>query len=230
MRIDAKFRGFRELGWLGDCSSADWGLGPRREGLYPLLGEGIFTQDGRAWKHSREMLRRQFARIDFKNLNTFDKHVNDLVTGLQPLTGVVDLQQFFFQFTLATTTAVIFGETVDDLEDEDRNIFANSFDYASRISAIRLRLADLQWLYTPTKFTQACDSVKRYATHFVTKALNYKDGVSSSQSSEGIALILDLHQELKDPLLVRDQLIHVLMAGRDTTACTLSWVLWATAT
>lgn len=171
------------------------------------------------------MLRRQFARIDFKNLNTFDEHVNNLVTSLQGLTGVVDLQPHFFRFTLATTTALIFGEPVDDLEDEDRNTFANSFDYASSISAIRLRLADLHWLYTPTKFVKACDNVKRYAAHFVNKALNYKDGVSSSQSSEGIALILDLYRELKDPLLVRDQLIHVLIAGRDTTACTMSWVL-----
>ncbi|KAI9811230.1 MAG: hypothetical protein M1827_005562 [Pycnora praestabilis] len=204
----------------------DWGLGSRREGLYPLLGEGIFTQDGRAWKHSREMLRRQFARIDFKNLDTFDEHVSDLVTGLQGSTGVVDLQPAFFRFTLATTTALIFGEPVDDLEDEDRDTFASSFDYASMISAIRLRLADLHWLYTPKKFTKACENVKRYATHFVNKALSHKDGVNSSQSSEGIALILDLYQELGDPLLVRDQLVHVLIAGRDTTACTMSWVFF----
>lgn len=172
------------------------------------------------------MLRRQFARIDFKNLNTFDEHVNNLVTNLQGLTGVVDLQPYFFRFTLATTTtALIFGEPVDDLEDEDRNTFANSFDYASSISAIRMRLADLHWLYTPTRFIKACDNVKKYATHFVNKALSHKDGASSSQSSEGIALILDLYRELKDPLLVRDQLIHVLIAGRDTTACTMSWVL-----
>jgi cytochrome P450 len=171
------------------------------------------------------MLRRQFSRIDFKNLSTFDEHVSDLVTSLQGSTGVVDLQPAFFRFTLATTTALIFGEPVDDLEDEDRNTFASSFDYASMISAIRLRLADLHWLYTPRKFTKACDNVKRYATHFVNKALSNKDGINSSQSSEGIALILDLYQELKDPLLVRDQLMHVLIAGRDTTACTMSWVL-----
>lgn len=204
---------------------ADWGLGSRRGGLYPLLGEGIFTQDGRAWKHSREMLRRQFARIDFKNPKTFDTHVNDLVASLQSSNGVVDLQPAFFRFTLATTTALIFGEPVDDLEDDDRNTFSSSFDYASFISAIRLRLADLHWLYTPRKFTKACDNVKRYASHFVHKALSSKDGVNSSQSLEGIDLILDLYQELGDPLLVRDQLMHVLIAGRDTTACTMSWAL-----
>lgn len=206
------------------ASPVDWGMGSRRAGLWPLLGEGIFTQDGPAWKHSREMLRRQFTRIDFKNPHTFEEHVNTLIASLRGPTRVVDLQPAFFRFTLATTTALIFGEPVDDLEDEDLNTFASSFDYASEISAIRLRLADLCWLYTPRKYTKACKSVKKYATHFVNKALNNKDG-GSSQSSAGIALILDLYEELKDPLLVRDQLMHVLLAGRDTTACTMSWAL-----
>lgn len=171
------------------------------------------------------MLRRQFARIDFKNLDIFDEHVNDLVANLPRSAELVDLQPAFFRFTLATTTALIFGEPVDDLEDSDRSTFGSSFDYASMISAIRLRLADLHWLYTPRKFIKACGNVKRYAAHFVNKALSHKDGANSSQSSEGRALILDLYSELNNPLLVRDQLMHVLIAGRDTTACTLSWAL-----
>ena len=202
----------------------DWGMGSRRAGLWPLLGEGIFTQDGPAWKHSREMLRRQFARIDFKNPHTFDEHVNALVASLRGTTGIVDLQPAFFRFTLATTTALIFGEPIDNLEDGVHNSFASSFDYASEICAIRLRLADFCWLYHPRKLTRACKNVKKYASHFVEEALNNRDG-GSSQSSAGIALILDLYNELKDPLLVRDQLMHVLIAGRDTTACTMSWAL-----
>jgi len=27
-------------------NSIDWGLGSRRPGLFPMIGEGIFTQDG----------------------------------------------------------------------------------------------------------------------------------------------------------------------------------------
>lgn len=34
---------------------SDWGLESRRLGLYPLLGERIFTQDGKLWRHSREI-------------------------------------------------------------------------------------------------------------------------------------------------------------------------------
>lgn len=31
----------------------DWGLGKRIETFGPLLGEGIFTTDGKQWEHSR---------------------------------------------------------------------------------------------------------------------------------------------------------------------------------
>jgi hypothetical protein len=37
--------------------------------------------------------------------------------------------------------------------------------------------------------------------------------------------ILDLYRDLRDPVLVRDQLVNVLIAGRDTTACLMSWTL-----
>ncbi|KAI9042411.1 longevity assurance proteins LAG1/LAC1 [Aspergillus affinis] len=38
--------------------------------------------------------------------------------------------------------------------------------------------------------------------------------------------IIDLYKELQDPVLVRDQLVHVLIAGRDTTACLISWTFF----
>lgn len=201
----------------------DWGMGSRSDGLRPLLGEGIFTQDGAAWRHSRDMLRRQFIRINLRDPNIFEEHVNEMLATLSSAKGIVDLQPVFFRFTLATTTALIFGKPVSDLGDEDHNNFGKSFDYASLISALRLRLADLCWVYKPKKFVQACDVVHEYANYFVQESLRSKDHNSEGSLSESHALILDLYDELKDPLLVRDQLMHVLIAGRDTTACLMSW-------
>lgn len=191
-----------------------------------MLGEGIFTQDGRPWKHSRELLRRQFVRINFKDLSTFDRHVDDLVAGLSSSDGIVDLQPAFFRFTLATTTALIFGESVSGLGSKDHEEFASSFDYASMISAIRLRLADLEWAYKPKPYRKACDTVKGYASHFVNEALKAQSYSDGSPRTESQALIQDLYAELQNPELVRDQLVHVLIAGRDTTACLMSWTLY----
>jgi cytochrome P450 len=201
-------------------------LGCRRAGLYPLLGEGIFTQDGRPWRHSREILRRQFVRVQYQNLKVFDEHIHDLISGLRAAgTGIVDLQPLFFKFTLATTTDLLFGEPVGTLGDDVRDTFGNNFDYASKISALRLRLAEFEWLYKPKKFKDACAVVKQYADHFVAQALRDREQNGQEAASERYPFILDLYEDLKDPALVRDQLVHVLIAGRDTTACLMSWAL-----
>jgi cytochrome P450 len=191
-----------------------------------LLGEGIFTQDGRAWKHSRELLRRQFVRIHHQNLGVFDDHINDLITGISAVgEPIVDLQPFFFRFTLATTTDLIFGEPVGSLGDDVQDLFAQNFDYASLVCALRLRLADFHWLYKPKKFRNACGVVKQFANHFVAKALADAEKNGKEAASTRYPFILDLYEELKEPSLVRDQLVNVLIAGRDTTACLMSWVL-----
>jgi hypothetical protein len=67
--------------------------------------------------------------------------------------------------------------------------------------------------------------VKKYANHFVSQALKAQKQQGQEAISGKYALILDLYNELKDPALVRDQLVNVLIAGRDTTACLMSWTL-----
>lgn len=199
-------------------------LGSRSVGLYPLLGEGIFTQDGPAWKKSREMLRRQFVRMHYQNLRVFDEHVDELIEKLATRAdAVVDLQPALFAFTLSTTTALIFGMPVSNLRKDQSDAFQQSFDYASYITAIRIRLADFCWLYSPTKYNEACKTVKLYADHFVQQALQEKE---SKASSDLHTFILDLHEELNHAALVRDQLMRILIAGRDTTACLMSWTMF----
>ncbi|OCK99714.1 cytochrome P450 [Cenococcum geophilum 1.58] len=204
----------------------DWGLGSRRPGLFPMIGEGIFTQDGHPWKRSRELLRRQFMRIQYQDVKVFEGPINNLLATLSSSTGVMDLQPEFFRFTLATTTSLIFGEPFAGLDSTDHEVFAESFDYCSLISAMRLRLADLCFLYSPLKYKKACTQVKRYATYYVNHALKDKDENGEESAFERHPFILDLFKELQDPVLVRDQLMNVLIAGRDTTACLMSWAFY----
>ena len=197
-------------------------MGSRRGALIPFIGEGIFVQDGTAWKHSRELLRRPFLKSHYQDLKGFGEHVDSLIAGLSSTSGVVDLQPFLFRFTLATTTALIFGQSADGLE-EARQKFANDFDYASMISSIRVRLQDFYWTYSPSRYKAACRGIKEFANIFVKQALQEKNRTGTD--SDRYAFIQDMYDEMRDPVLVRDQLVNVLLAGRDTTACLLSWTL-----
>ncbi|KAH6672294.1 cytochrome P450 [Halenospora varia] len=204
----------------------DYTVGARREGLFPMIGEGIFTQDGNPWKHSRELLRRQFARIQYQDLKAFDGPINDLLGGLRRSSGIVDLQPLFFAFTQATTTSLLFGEPFTGFDPADHEIFSEEFKYCSLISTLRLRLGDFYWLYSPWKFKKSCDNIKSYASCYVDHALRDQQENGEEMAFERHPFILDLYKELQDPVLVRDQLMNVLLAGRDTTACLMSWCFY----
>ena len=208
--------------WLTNV--IDYHLGTRRGALFPFVGEGIVTQDGGPWRHSRELLRRPFLKAHYQNLKGFIEPINSLIHDL-PTSHVVDLQPLFFRFTLATTTALIFGQPVESFENEEHNAFANSFNYASTISALRMRLVDFYWAYSPSRYNSACKDIKAYADGFVKRALLERTKATAGITSDRYAFIEDLYAALQDPRLVRDQLINVLLAGRDTTACLLSWTL-----
>lgn len=73
----------------------------RKGGMVSLLGEGIFTTDGAAWQHSREMLRPMFVRSQLlEDLEMFERHADHLIEAIPKDSSTVDLQELFFQFTL----------------------------------------------------------------------------------------------------------------------------------
>ena len=203
----------------------DYVYGERRDAFLPLLGEGLFTQDGPPWKHSRELLRRQFARLQYsQNLDIFEEHVTMLIDRLSKAQGpgiAIDMQPLFFNFTLDTTTDLLFGESANSLHEDSQDIFGKNFDEASWITATRTKLVGYYWVYTPRRYVRACNKVKQYADHCVQNALDR----ASEVDSDRYAFVQSLYKDLQDRALVRDQLINVLLAGRDTTACCLSWAL-----
>ena len=206
---------------------ADYCLGSRRGALFPFIGEGIFTQDGGPWKHSRELLRRPFLKAHYQDLRGFAEPLEELVASLSSSSAgsVVDLQPLFFRFTLATTTALIFGQPLENFNDAEKYDFASSFDHASMISSLRTRLMDFHWLYHPSRYSIACSNVKAYADGFVERALREMTEKTTKRTSDSYNFAEDLCTEIDDPSLIRDQLVNVLLAGRDTTACLLSWTL-----
>ena len=205
-------------------ANLDFHLGHRSFAMKAMIGEGIFTQDGPAWKHSRELLRRHFVRMQYQNLEGFREHVENMVDALRRHTGVVDLQPFCFRLTLDTTIAMILGQPVENFQHEIGDSFSKSFNKASLATATRVRLGDLYWLYAPKGFFAACNTVKTYTDQFVKDALR-QDG-QKKKASNDYTFITDLHGNYQDLSLVRDQVINVLIAGRDTTASTMSYALW----
>lgn len=181
-----------------------------------------------AWKHSRELLRKQFVRIQYQNLDLFREHTDNLIAHL-PVNGIVDLQLLFFSLTLDTATALLFGRSVYSLradidQDTENKVFSESFNVAQEGLAKRFRIAPWHFFYNPPEFRRACSNVHRFVERYIEELDLPKDQASADSPYGFINQVAKESASKKD---LRDQLLNVLLAGRDTTACCLSWTLYA---
>lgn len=101
--------------------------------------------------------------------------------------------------------------------------FDDAMNYALEYITWRFRVSKFSFL-APSKtkrFQHACNTVKTFADRFVRLALD-----PEYKAPEGKYVFLnELKKETQDPVELRDQVLHLLIAGRDTTSSLLSWTL-----
>ncbi|EGX89124.1 Cytochrome P450 [Cordyceps militaris CM01] len=224
----------------------DFGLGPMRlKILEPLLGLGIFTSDGKDWQHSRAILRPQFTRTQISNLHVEEIHVQHLLNrfehGANGWTKDVNLVPLFFNLTLDSATEFLFGKSVNTQvlggpraertttekgsadEIEDWSSFGRSFDNANQTMTQRFLLMNLYFLHNPASLQQSCAEVRRFADYYVRRALARSPALAQEEDGTDYVFLNELVKETRDPDVLRNQLLNILLAGRDTTAGLLGW-------
>ena len=177
------------------------------------------------WKHSRELLRPQFSRQQYQDLDIFEEHIDDLISCI-PRNKPFDLQPLFFRFTLDTSTAILFGKSVYSLKSSssrDSTKFGKDFDTAQDFVVKRFRLLDLYWFIGGRKFRDACASVHAFVEDIIQQRYNSRD--VTKRREERFIFLDAVAEEMKDKSELRDQLLNILLASRDTTACLLTWTL-----
>ncbi|KAL2282301.1 hypothetical protein FJTKL_10922 [Diaporthe vaccinii] len=224
-------------------------LGPQRAGMFwPMLGNGIFTQSAKDWKHSRELMRPQFTRDQVSDLELEEQHLQNMMSALdhriQPdgWTNLVDLQVLFFRLTLDSATEFLLGESADSqlqnipgyskklnsAEDIHNIDFAFHFDRGQAGLATRVHFGPLYWIYSSAAFRESVRQCNMFMDHYVKRALN-KDLREKPVEQHGKPkyVFLDaLAEQTQDPIELRSQLMHILLAGRDTTASMLGWLFF----
>lgn len=186
-----------------------------------MFGDGIFTQEGAAWVHSRELLRSPLQHKHYENLIVFKQGIDDLIDVISSQPGVVDLQPLFFSLTTDVTTEFLF-ESVRSLKapkSASEQMFGDAFITAQKFVVKRFRLADLYWMIGGTTFKKACNDVHYFADQIIDRNL--------SRSSQNSNVFLDeVAGKTTDRVALRGQIINLLAAGRDTTACLLTWTFF----
>lgn len=205
-------------------SFKDYSLGSiRRDASEPMLGHGIFTLDGEGWEYSRALLRPQFTREQVADVEMMDEHVGRMLELMQrggKDGAVVDLQPWFFCLTLDTATEFMFGESAKSLlmGEDDQSGFAYSFKQAVAWILWKIQYHQISNMFTPRAMKVANRDCHRFVDEYVHKALN-RDKFPLAENLRGRYVFLDaVAQTNRNPKALRDQMLNVLLAGRDTTA------------
>ncbi|CAN6595022.1 hypothetical protein TRVA0_001S00474 [Trichomonascus vanleenenianus] len=207
----------------------DFDLGTRHSQFQPLMGDGIFTLSGDAWKHSRDLLRPQFSQDQVSRLGMLEEHFKDLVAAIDSYQSrFLDIQDLFFRLTLDTATEFLFGESTDSLSEGKRigydryaaaEQFAQAFRTGQEILVRRTMAEDLHPFIGGKEYERVTKVVHDFIDYYVEKAL------ADKSPPDRYIMLREITKQTQDPRSMRDQALNVLLAGRDTTAASLSFVV-----
>lgn len=86
-------------------------------------------------------------------------------------------------------------------------------------------MGPLLFFHRDNKFSKATKDTRQYVRQFVQKAAEYRNLHQSGQTKEidqRYVFLYELSKQTQDEKILTDQLLNVLLAGRDTTASLLS--------
>lgn len=217
----------------------DFALGSRNAHFLPLLGDGIFTLESHRWKNSRAMLRPQFSREQISHVRYIEPHVQTSAAHIRNDKGeVFEIKDFFFKFTVDTVTDILFGESVNCLRDgivpeklpvngfQGRESFDEDFNSTKRVLATRAYSQWFDFFINTPALRKACKTVHGFASYHVHKGVKMDDETLEKKFQSGHTFLYELVKTTKNPKVLQDLLLNIMIAGRDTTAELLSCALF----
>ncbi|TDL23414.1 cytochrome P450 monooxygenase CYP63 [Rickenella mellea] len=217
-----------------------------------FLGNGIFNRDDEIWKMHRANARPFFAKERISDFQTFEKHTTRTIALLSAITAsgkACDAQDLYARFSIDSASEYLFGENLDTLSkplpfpgraklgpkgsatEDDWGTFVNAFEEAQSLVTHRARLGvfwPLMELFRD-KGTKPSNDIKEWLDPLVQRAVEEKEKMRASGVASHIedkTFLEHLADSTEDVDLIRDELLSILLASRDTTSCLLTFVTY----
>ncbi|PTB72894.1 cytochrome P450 [Trichoderma longibrachiatum ATCC 18648] len=207
---------------------AHFGKGPRFHRTWePFLGDSIFTTDGRQWQQSRTLIRPMFVTQRVRDLDILERWTDVLLAKLPASGQTVDVCDLFYRMTLDAITDYLLGQSVESL-DNPNGEFTNAFTQVQRTQMLLAIFAPFQRFVPQAEYRKGIKVLEAFIQPFIeaTLALTPEQLETISKSDREFTFLHHMALFSRDPKVIRDQLMAVLLAGRDTTAATLSWTIY----
>lgn len=200
--------------------------GPVLDSLRQVLGDGLITLEGDAWKSRRTLAQPAFHRRSLEKLTTImvrsgARYFDGLTARLDAPHGEIDAHREMVKLTLDVVISALFGEGTID---------GSSISYETLGSALELvsegtngfRLPD--WLPTPhnLKFRRTMRELDGSVHEVIDNARKLAHGNGSL-----LSMLLDARDEDGKELgraALRNEVMTLFLAGHETTALTLTWM------
>ncbi|KAM1517869.1 hypothetical protein ACFXTH_021043 [Malus domestica] len=206
-----------------------------------LLGDGIFNVDGELWRKQRKTASFEFASKNLRDFSTvvfrdYSLKLHSILSRASFQGQQVDMQleyvffvlELLMRMTLDSICKVGFGVEIGTLAPNlPDNHFAKAFDTANII--VTLRFIDPLWRikrYLNVGSEALLDKSIQTIDNFTYSVIQRRKAeIKESQQSSENKLDEDSESNLTDKSL-GDVVLNVVIAGRDTTATTLSWAIY----
>ncbi|KAJ6577650.1 cytochrome P450 [Mycena capillaripes] len=206
-------------------------------GMRSVLGTGVFNSDSDQWKFHRQMTRPYFARDRISHFEIFSRHADDVVSLLRQRMKAgyaVDFQDLIGRFTMDSASEFLFNSCVHSLK-------ANlPYPYNIAFPPPQSNSPEAQ---AAIKFTDAFSDAmvaisKREVLGriwplfeiFGDKTAEPMHAISEAKEKndydDELSLLDDLLNTTSDPRVLKDEMLNMLLAGRDTTMHTLTVVIY----
>ncbi|KAF8202796.1 cytochrome P450 [Mycena galopus ATCC 62051] len=217
-----------------------------------LLGFGVFNSDDDMWKFHRTISRPFFNKERISDFDLFDRHTNDALSQMDTRLAegyAVDFQDCVSRFTLDSATEFLFGKSVDSISAglpyPESAPFANSAYFLNHPSNVYVKAfvqgqilmvarAPFNTKWPLQEFWK--DRIKPHrdvADAYIEPILDAALEKNKARKQEDIKLdeeqatfLSHLVQGTDDKEVIRDSIFNILVAGRDTTAATLTFAVY----
>jgi len=196
-----------------------------------ILGDGLITAVGTAWRNQRAIMQPSFHRAGLEHLvhtiaESAQAYFDDLRRQL-PNGGRIDIHREMVKLTLDVVVRALFGPGLVSASDVRYETLVQTLELLSeRANGVPVPL----WIPTPSnlRFKRVLRELDTLIYRIIAKARAQR----RAQAEPSTKTLLDMLLEAVDaqtgqPLpdkLVRDELLTMVVAGHETTALTLTWL------
>ncbi|KAJ6601659.1 cytochrome P450 monooxygenase pc-2 [Mycena sp. CBHHK59/15] len=204
-----------------------------RNVMEPLLGTGVFAADGNTLlnKFHRQMARPFFHRERISDFDLFDRYAENAINQFKARLQEgypADFQDMVSRFTMDAATSFLFNQDAHSLSAGLPYPF-----YATEKSTQSAAAAH------PANLVEHMDVVRKFLDPILTEAVakkwasragsndsEKKDDLAEREVQEGETLLDHLVNYTEDHTILRDEILNISVAGRDTTASLLTFTIY----